>query len=269
MGYNTIILKKEEHIASIIMNRPDRLNAATPEMFKELREALDEVNNDDDIRVGILAGAGRGFCSGSDIKEESSIGERGLHPGKSVEEHRQRIRRNPQKVTLAIRNLEKPIIAMVNGPAVADGFDWALACDLRVGSENAKFMNAFVTMALFPNTGATWLLPRVIGLGKALEVLFTGDWLNAEEAYRIGVLNKLVPSADLESETTALARKLAEGPPISLRLLKMQTYKGLEMSLEAALELAADGEAMTLTSEDHKEALAAFFEKRKPIFQGK
>jgi len=269
MGFKTIILRKEEHIATIVMNRPDRMNALILEMFKELREALEEVNSDGDVRVAILTGAGKGFCSGADIKAGSASGGEGLRAEKSIDEVRQHIRHNPQKVTLAIRNLEKPIIAMVNGPAVADGFDWALACDLRVGSENARFMNAFVRMALFPNTGATWLLPRIIGVGKALEILFTGDWLNAEEAYRIGVLNKLVPAADLESETMALARKLAKGPPISLRLLKMQTYKGLEMSLEAALELAADGEAMTLKTEDHKEALAAFSEKREPLFKGK
>jgi len=269
VGFKTIILKKEEHVATIVMNRPDRMNALIPEMFKELKEALEEVNSDDDVRAVILTGAGRGFCTGADVKEGSAGSGEGLRAEKSIDEVRQYIRHNPQKITLAIRNLEKPIIAMVNGPAVADGFDWALACDLRVGSENARFMNAFVRMALFPNTGATWLLPRVIGLGKALEVLFTGDWLDAEEAYRIGVLNKLVPAADLESETMALAQKLAKQPPISLRLLKMQTYRGLEMSLEAALELAADGEAMTLKTEDHREALTAFFEKREPRFKGK
>ncbi|MBI2830826.1 MAG: enoyl-CoA hydratase [Chloroflexi bacterium] len=269
MEFKTIILKKDENVATIIMNRPDRMNALIPEMFGELKEALEEVNTDDDVRVVILTGAGKGFCTGSDIKEGSAAKGQGLRAEKGIDEVRQHIRHNPQKITLAIRNLEKPIIAAVNGPAVADGFDWALACDLRVGSENARFMNAFVRMALFPNTGATWLLPRIVGLGKALEILYTGDWLNAEEAHRIGVLNKLVPATDLESETMSLARKLAKQPPVSLRLMKMQTYRGLDISLEAALELAADGEAMTLKTEDHKEALAAFTEKREPKFKGK
>ncbi len=269
MEFETVILKKEENIATIVMNRPDRMNALIPRMFQELKAALEDVNCDDNIRVVILTGAGKGFCTGADIKQGTAAKGEGLRAEKTIDEVRQHIRHNPQKITLAIRNLEKPIIAMVNGPAVADGFDWALACDLRVGSENARFMNAFVKMALFPNTGETWLLPRVVGLGKALEILFTGDWLNAEEAYRLGVLNKLVPAADLERETLALARKLAKQPPISLRLMKMQTYRGLEMSLEAALELAADGEAMTLKTADHREALAAFSEKREPKFQGK
>ncbi len=269
MEFETVILKKEENIATIIMNRPDRMNALIPRMFQELKAALEDVNRDDGVRVVILTGAGKGFCTGADVKQGTAAKGEGLRAEKTIEEVRQHIRHNPQKITLAIRNLEKPIIAMVNGPAVADGFDWALACDLRVGSENARFMNAFVKMALFPNTGETWLLPRVVGLGKALEILFTGDWLNAEEAYRLGVLNKLVPAADLERETLALARKLAKQPPISLRLMKMQTYRGLEMSLEAALELAADGEAMTLKTADHREALAAFSEKREPKFQGK
>ncbi len=269
MEFKTILLRKEEHIATITMNRPERFNALIPEMFTELKESLKQVGEDDDVRVVVLTGAGRGFCTGSDVKEGGASKQGGLSAQKSIEEVRQHIRHNPQKITLAIRNMEKPIIAMVNGAAVADGFDWALACDLRIGSENARFMNAFVRMALFPNTGETWLLPRIVGLGKALEILFTGDWLNAEEAYRIGILNRLVPSADLEKETMTLARKLAKAPPISLRLMKIQTHKGLDMNLESALELAADGEAMTLKTEDHKEALAAFLEKREPIFKGK
>ena len=268
MGYDTVIVKKEEHIATVIMNRSHRMNALIPEMFQELKDALQDVSDDDDIRVVILTGAGKGFCTGSDMKEGTASG-KGAQSEKTVDELRRHIHHNPQQITLIIRNMEKPVIAMVNGPAVADGFDWALACDLRVGCENTRFMNAFVKMALFPNTGETWLLPRIIGVGKALEIMLTGDLLEAEEAYRLGVLNKLVPAVDLESETMALARKLARQSPVSLRLLKMQTYRGLEMGLETALELAADGEAMTMKTEDYQEALNAFREKRQPDFKGK
>jgi enoyl-CoA hydratase/carnithine racemase len=268
VGFETIILKKEEHIATVILNRPHRMNALIPEMFQELKDALEEVGADDDIRVVILTGAGKGFCTGSDIKEGTASG-KGTQSEKTIDELRRHIRNNPQRITLALHDMEKPVIAMVNGPAVADGFDWALACDIRIGSENARFMNAFIKMALFPNTGETWLLPRIIGVGKALELMFTGEWLSAEEAYRLGVLNRLVPAADLESETMALARKLARQSPVTLRLLKMQTYRGLEMGLEAAMELAADGESMTMNSEDYLEALAAMREKREPDFKGK
>jgi len=269
MDFETIILKKEDHVATIVLNRPLALNAITKKMFEELKSALRVINEDDDVRVMVLTGAGSAFCASVDMKEAGAkVGER-LFSHMSVEEMREFLRHFPQKVTLGIRNMEKPTIAMINGLAVGDGFDWILACDIRIGSENSKFMNAFVKMAAFPNTGGTWLYPRIMGLGKALEALYTGDWIEAEEAYRIGILNKLVPAIQLESVTMDLARKIAKGPPIAMRLLKLQTYKGLEMSLETALESAADGEAITLSTEDHIEAVAAFLERREAVFKGK
>lgn len=270
MNFETIIVKKEERVATITLNRPQVMNAINFQMFSELLSALKDINEDEDIRVMVLTGAGRGFCSSFDMKEEgkAAVGNR-LLPHMSIEEVRQFARHFPQKVTLGIRNMEKPTIAMVNGLAMADGFDWALACDIRIGSEKARFMNAFIKMALFPNTGMTWLLPRIVGLGKAMELLYTGDWVEAEEAYRIGVLNKLVPSAELEKVTMELARRIAQGPPTAMKLIKLQTYKGLEIGLETALELAADGEVLCLTTQDHIEAVAAFLEKREPVFTGK
>jgi len=269
MDFETIVIKKEGHIATIVLNRPDALNAITRKMFEELKFALRDINEDPDVRVMVLTGAGRAFCASVDMKEAGAkVGER-LLPHMSVEEIREFLRHFPQSVTLGIRNMEKPTIAMVNGLAVGDGFDWVLACDIRIGSENAKFMNAFVKMAAFPNTGATWLYPRIMGLGKALEMLYTGDWIGAEEAHRIGILNKLVPAGELETVAMDLARKIAKGPPITIKWLKLQTYRGLEMSLETALELAADGEAITLSTEDHIEAVAAFLENREPVFKGK
>ena len=158
---------------------------------------------------------------------------------------------------------------MVNGPAVGAGFDLALVCDLRIGSEKARFMNAFVRIGLFPGWGGTWLYPRVMGVGRALEFLFTGDFTEAEEAGRLGVLNRLVSSEELEKETMALATRIAEGPPIAMRLAKMQVYKGLNMEFETALNIAAACETITLSSEDHREGVAAFREKRKPQFKGR
>jgi enoyl-CoA hydratase/carnithine racemase len=165
--------------------------------------------------------------------------------------------------------MQKPTIAMVNGVAVGGGFDVALACDLRIGSKDARFRNAFVKIGLFPGWGGTWLYPRVMGLGKALEYLFTGDFLGAEEAERLGVLNKMVVPEELEKETMVLARKIAQGPPIAIRLMKLQAYKGLQMDMETALEMAAACETITLNSEDHKEGVAAFREKREAQFKGK
>ena len=158
---------------------------------------------------------------------------------------------------------------MVNGAAVGAGCDLAMACDMRTGCESTRFMNAFVRIGLFPGWGGTWLYPRVMGVGRALEFLFTGDFMEAEEAGRLGVLNRLVASEDLEKETMALATRIAEGPPIAMRLAKMQVYKGLNMEFETALNVAAACETITLSSEDHREGVAAFREKRKADFKGR
>ncbi len=153
--------------------------------------------------------------------------------------------------------------------AIGDGFDWVLACDIRIGCEHSRFMNAFLQMGLVSNTGATWLYTRAMGINKALELLYTGDWLEAEEAHRLGVLNRLVPADELEEETMAMAQRIADRPPIPNRLVKGMVYRGMSQSLDEHLVEAAQVEILTLTSQDHREALSAFLEKRKPEFQGK
>ncbi len=263
MDYETIILEKKGHVATITLNRPERLNAITPQMSQELVSALNDTDEDEEIRVLVITGAGRWFCAGADV---GGMGER---TARGAEEIRQGLRRQPGRLILKLQKMQKPVIAMINGIAVGAGFDIALACDLRVGSENARFMNAFVRIGLFPGWGGTWLYPRVMGLGKALEYLFTGDFLEAKEAEKLGVLNHLVPDEDLQKETMALAEKIANGPPIAIRLMKFQAYEGLHMDLDTALQIAAACETITLSSEDHKEGLAAFREKRPPNYQGK
>jgi len=269
MGFESILLKKENWIATLTLNRPDRLNAVIPQMAQELLEVLDEVDKDDEVRVLVLTGAGKGFCAGADVGGMTGGTQPGMGTARNAEEMRRYHSRVVGRICLRLQKLQKPTIAMVNGVAVGGGFDMALACDLRVGSKNARFRNAFVKIGLFPGWGGTWLYPRVMGLGKALEYLFTGDFLGAEEAEKFGVLNKLVPPEDLEKETMVLARKIAQGPPIAIRLMKLQAYKGLGMDMETALEMAAACETITLTSEDHKEGVAAFREKRDPQFKGR
>ena len=269
MEYKTIIVKKENHIATLTMNRPEKLNAINRPMFQELREAVEDINEDDDIRLMVLTGAGRAFCSSADISEAGAGKKRMRLEEWTVAETRQFIRRYAQNVVMGIRNMEKPTIAMINGLAVAVGFDFALACDIRIGCEKSRFMNAFVTWGLFPSTGTTWLLPQVVGISKTLEFLYSGDWIDAEEAYKVGILNELVPSSDLEKVTMVLARKIANGPPVAIKWMKMQTYRGLEMSMEQALEMAADGEVLTMATDDHSEAWIAFQERRPPIYKGK
>lgn len=269
MNYQSIILEKKENIATITLNRPERMNAITDQMTRELISALDDVEADDEMRVLVITGAGRGFCAGADVGGMAGGTETGTGTAGGAEALRQGLRRGAGKIMPKIQNMQKPTIAMINGAAVGAGFDIVCVCDLRVGSENARFMNAFVRIGLFPGWGGTWLYPRVMGLGKALEYLFTGDFIEAEEAEKIGVLNRLVPAAELEKETMALARKIADGPPIAIRLMKFQAYKGLEMDFDTALQVAAASETITLSSEDHREGVAAFREKRKAKFQGK
>jgi enoyl-CoA hydratase/carnithine racemase len=264
MPYETILVEKKEGIEVLTLNRPERMNSLNEKLAAELVQALQEVNRDDEIRVLVLTGAGKGFCAGADVGGMSA----GERESKGAEEIRRGFR-NIQGVILGLHRLEKPTVAMVNGAAVGGGFDLACACDLRTGSENARFMVAFTRIGLFPGWGGTWLYPRIVGVPKAAEMLFTGDFLEAKEAERLGLLNKLVPAAELEKETMSLARRIANGPPIAIRLAKLQLYKGLEMDLETALQVAAACETITLTSEDHKEGVAAFREKRPPRYKGR
>lgn len=265
MDFETIIVKKEDHIATITMNRPDKMNALNEQMLMELVAAIDDVARDDDVRVVVLTGAGQAFCSGADV---SGGGKASGLSGTPVV-MRRNVRNSYQKVALGLQRLDKPTIAMVNGAAVGAGCDFAFACDMRVGSEKARFRNGFVKVGLIPGGGGTWLYTRLMGLGRGLEFLFTGDFLEAEEAERIGVLNRLVPAEEVEGATMELAQKIAKGPPIAIQLSKMMAYKALDMDLEEALELAAACQALALSSEDHREGVNAFMEKREAQFKGK
>jgi enoyl-CoA hydratase/carnithine racemase len=262
MSFETILLAKKEGIGILTLNRPERLNAFNEKMEAEFVQALQEVSLDDEVRILVVTGAGKAFCAGADVGRMS-----GESRPKGAEEYRRGFR-NIQGIVLGLQRLEKPTLAMVNGSAVGGGFDLACACDLRTGSEFARFMVAFTRIGLFPGWGGTWLYPRILGVPKAAELLFTGDFLEAKEAERFGLLNKLVPAAELEKETMNLARRIANGPPIALRLAKMQLYKGLGMDLETAMQVAAACETITLTSQDHKEGVAAFREKRPPQYKG-
>ena len=271
MDYETLIYEKTDGIARITLNRPEKMNALSHPMEPEIAMATDEAARDNDVRVVIITGAGRGFCAGGDFRyrqlrahevrpEEAEIrGER--VPGRLIQRLFHGI--------MTLQRMDKPTIAMVNGPAVGGGFDLALACDLRIGSPNTRFMVAFTRIGLVPATGGAWFLPRIVGLPKALELLYTGDFVEAEEAHRIGLLNQLVPAEKLEEETLAIARKLADNPPISLRLDKFMVYKGLDTDLETALGLGAACLNMALQSEDHMEGITAFAEKRPPVYKGK
>jgi 2-(1,2-epoxy-1,2-dihydrophenyl)acetyl-CoA isomerase len=268
LSYETITLEKKDHVARLTLNRPERLNALNRLMFRELNAALADVSGDREMRALVLTGAGRAFCASADIKEEREGGDRLLGYMEPNEIY-QFIRSGPQGITLKLHQMEIPTIAMVNGLAIGDGFDFVLACDIRIGCEHSRFMNAFLQMGLVSNTGATWLYPRALGVNKALELLYTGDWLEAEDALKLGVLNHLVPSDELAEETISLATKIAGRSPVANRLVKGMVYRGLGQSLEEHLPEAAHAEVLSLASEDHREALAAFLEQREPNFKGR
>ena len=273
MELETVILKKEEHIATVTLNRPDRLNAINQQLVLDLEAVLKAVAGDPDVRCMVLTGAGRGFCAGADLRGHGGLrgGDEGdrLFGGASLEGMRQELRRGVQAMTKGVMGLGIPTIAMVNGAAVGAGFDLALACDIRVGSEGARFRVAFTSIGIVPGTGGTWLLPRAVGTAKACELIFGAEFVDAREAERIGILNRVVSAEDLEAETMALATKIAKGPPIAIRLDKMLIYQGLTMDFDQALEVVAACAPLGLSSEDHAEGVRAFIEKREPLYKGR
>jgi enoyl-CoA hydratase/carnithine racemase len=266
MEYKNIILSKENHIATITLNRPDKMNALNEKMTEELANALVDIGKDDNMRVLVITGSGRTFCAGADLREEE--GEAMLHLT-HAESIRRAVREMSKGCIEGLVNLPQPTIAMVNGACVGAGFDLALACDLRVGSDKARFMVAYSRVGIIPGQGGAWMLAKIAGLPKAAELLFTGDFLNAEDAEKWGVINKLVPASDLEKETMAMATRISKMPPLAVRINKMHLYRMLQMDLASALDFAAATQPILLTSEDYQEAVKSFMEKREGVYKGR
>lgn len=267
--FNDIRYGVEQRVATITFARPDVLNAMTVDLIAETMTALDTAAQDDDVRAIIITGEGRAFCAGGDVRrlgDRSTGGEEPLPP--TPFDRRAWLRRT-QRMIVAIRQVEKPIIAAVNGVAAGGGFDIACASDIRVASDQATFCEVFAKIGLFPGTGGTYLLPRIVGVEKALELIWTADTIDATEALRIGLVGRVVPHADLLAVATELARRLAAGPPLALALAKAAVYRGLDSDFNAALDYASTAEAITLSSQDHVEGINAFREKRSPEFEGR
>ncbi len=269
MDFETIILNKENHLATLTFNRPENRNAINRKMMEELASAIEDVAADDDMRALLFTGAGKAFCAGADFDIMPGGGDTDKLMELGVEAlRRSYLFKTAKRIILGIQQMEKPTIAMLNGAAVGAGFDIALACDLRTASEKAKFMCGFVKLGLYPGFGAAWLYPRTMGLAKAFEMLYTGDMMTAKEAKEIGMLNILSSPEELEAATSAMVNKIVSGPPIAIRLMKSQVYKGFETDLKTALDDAAICEAVTLASRDHSEGVASFREKRSASFNG-
>ncbi len=264
--YEDMTFEKEEGIATVTLNRPEKLNALSEEIRKGLRQAIREVEQDDDIRVMIITGAGeRGFCSGADV---SAIAGGTLAAGIGRVGTRT-YRKGPLSAPISmLRDMDKPVIAAVNGVAAGGGLGIALACDIRIASENASFINAFIRIGLAAEWGITYWLPRIVGIDKALEIMWTGDRIDAREALRLGIVSRVVPAADLMKETKALAARLAKQPPMAIEFIKRLTYDGLDDTLTAQLRYELQCGEILEETEDFKEGIRAFKEKRQPVFKG-
>jgi enoyl-CoA hydratase/carnithine racemase len=261
MNYKNLILKKEEAIATITLNRPEKLNAMNMEMTDEIVQANREVAQDESIRAVIITGAGRGFCSGADL---SAADFKITGSADAL-----KLMQSAAPVVMGIREMPKPVIAAVNGPAVGGGCNLALACDIIIASEKALFGQPFVLRGLHPDFGGTYFLPRMIGVAKAGDLLLTGRMIDAAEADRIGLVSRVVPEDQLESVAREIAMTLAKGAPLAISLTKASINKALMMDLPTALESEARAQSLLFMTEDFREAVAAFLEKREPVFKGK
>jgi 2-(1,2-epoxy-1,2-dihydrophenyl)acetyl-CoA isomerase len=250
-------------IATLTLNRPDRLNALSTPILDGLLEALPRLAADPAVAVVVLTGAGRGFCAGGDVKsmaEGTSL--------LNVEDAVQRLR-GRMEVSRLLHEIQKPTIAMVNGAAAGAGLAMALACDLRIASESARFITAFVKVGFSGDFGGSYFLSKLVGTGKARELYYTGDSLDAGQALALGLVSAVVPDAGLQGATMALARRLAGGPGIALGLMK-QNFNAAECgTLSELLDLEALNQVKTSRTEDHREAARAFVEKRPAVFKGR
>jgi 2-(1,2-epoxy-1,2-dihydrophenyl)acetyl-CoA isomerase len=255
----TVLVERAGGVLTLTLNRPAALNAFNVEMKEALLAGLKEAARDKSVRVVVLTGAGRAFCAGQDLKERQEPGVADL--GTEL-----RLRYNP--IVIAMRRLEKPIIGAINGVAAGAGISIALACDIRIAAENASFIEVFGRVGLVPDTGSSWWLPRLVGYARAAEMSFTTDPVDAATAERIGLANRVVPAERLMDETNAMAAKLAKGAPLAMALAKRALNRALEAGFEQTLEFEAQLQSIAGRSKDHAEGVAAFVEKREPMFTG-
>ncbi len=263
--FQYLLIQQDEGVITITMNRPEVLNSFNDPMLSELTEVMEHAAQDESIRCVVLTGAGRAFGAGQDLS--------GFAPGNSeTPSEPLRVSEHLKKYHLLIhtmRDMPKPVIAAVKGVAAGISCNIALACDLRIAADNARFIEAFARIGLVPDGGGGYFLPRLIGLGKALEMSLLADEVSGPEAERLGLVNKCVPIAEFESTVKAFAQRLASGPTRSYGMIKELLYKSLDMDLQASLDLEGKLQDAAFTTADHKEGVAAFMEKRKAKYSGK
>jgi enoyl-CoA hydratase/carnithine racemase len=269
MTTQEILYPVADRVATITLNRPDKLNAWTRNMEREVRQAIDEAAADENVRVIVVTGAGRGFCAGADMSLLQDVADKGLHPlpdagngsGAAGDFERQ---------YSYFPSVPKPIVAAVNGPCVGLGLVIAMFCDLRIASEEARFGTAFARRGLIAEYGLAWLLPRIAGHANAMDILLSARVFGAQDALRMGLVNQVLPAAEFAGAVAAYARELANSvSPRSMAVIKRQVYAGMSQTLGQALDLATGEMRASLQCEDFKEGVAHFVEKRAPAFTGR
>ncbi len=263
MSDELIKVAEDNGIVTITLNRPDRLNAFIDHMRRDLAEALEETGSDPHVHVVVINGAGRAFCAGGDVQFMAELVER------NESEEFARLLGAARRVVLGIRQMTKPVIASIEGPAFGAGFNLALACDLRIASSTATFSQAFVKLGFHPDWGGTYFLPRMVTSNIACEMFFLGDPIDAARALQLGLINRVVAPAELETETRKLAERLRDGPAVSIAAAKHAVYAAEHDTLENMLQYEVEAQVRCFESEDGREGVRAFLEKRPPKFTGR
>ncbi len=266
-----LLFSRTGTVATITLNRPDRLNAFSVGMIDDWVAALEEVRRTKDIHVLVLTGAGRAFCAGGDVKAMASG--TGFMSGQTEDAAtplgvKASLWEHVQRIPLTLQTIDKPVIAAVNGDAFGAGCDMALMCDLRFASDRARFAESYVRVGLVPGDGGAYFLPRLVGVARALEMLWTGDVIDAFQAERIGLVNRVVPHDELMGATMEMAERLARGPQLAIRLMKRAVYQGLSTDLRTALDTISSHMALVTQTEDYREGVRAVLERRAPSFKG-
>lgn len=256
--FETVKYEVRNGVAWITLNRPDKLNAFTEQLNKEVQHSVKQASRDKEVRCLVITGEGRAFCSGQDLQ--------GVNEDM---DHGEVLRQFYNPMVMEIHRCEKPIIAAVNGVAAGAGMSLALACDFRLLSEKASFLEAFIHVGLVPDAGNLYFLPKLIGHAKAMELAVLGEKINAEEAKELGLATKVIPMEQWQAEITAFAERLASMPTAAIAVIKKNLKASWDSTLEESLERDAQGQRIAGLTLDHKEGVAAFMQKRKPVFQGK
>jgi 2-(1,2-epoxy-1,2-dihydrophenyl)acetyl-CoA isomerase len=263
----SILYNKNGNIGVVTLNRPEKLNALTPDMNNRIRDICDEIKHDDEVRGVILTGNGRAFCAGTDVSGQA----RDVPAGdRTVSRVRTRLSTFDHATLWGFTNIPKPTVCAINGAAVGLGAELTLHCDVRIASQSARWGQVFVLRGWVPDTGAgTYLLPRLVGLSKACELVFSGEIINGQEMLRIGLVSQLVPDSNLGLAALEMAKKLVKGAPLAVKMAKELIYRGLERNIEEHAQANSAAFGMLTATEDHLEGVKSFLEKREPRWKGR